>query len=81
METVKVTFHEFWIGDVDDPSLYYTMEIDRMMRTVKGQWVTGHAKDVTYQVETYNNHYHGYKVTMKADMDDKTAVYYKLLWD
>lgn len=77
----KIKFHEFWIGDVDDPSIYYNMEIDRMMDTVKGKWVAGNSSSVNYLVESTDKYIPGYKVTMVADMDDKKAVYYRLLWD
>lgn len=75
-----VLFHEFRLGDVEDPEIYAAGPILDWEKTEAGQWVMAHAQDPTFQifpdVECY-----GYKVSILGKLEERDEVYYRLKYD
>ena len=76
-----VLFHEFRLGDVEDPEIYAAGPIIDWEKTEAGQWVMEHA------VETPEFHIgidytsYGYKVAIIGKLEERDEVYYRLKYD
>ena len=75
-----VLFHQFRLGDVEDPEIYAAGPILDWEKTEAGQWVMAHAHDPTFNIhpdmETY-----GYKVSITGQLEERDEVYYRLKYD
>lgn len=77
---MRITFHTFSMGDVEDPEIMAAQPIYAWQRTEHGNWVMQHAHDVAYDIHTDPTCY-GYKVTIHGIIADapKVTEYY-LRW-
>jgi len=76
---MKVTFHSFSMGDVDDPDVYAAQPIWEWQQTEQGQWVIAHAQDLRYYTGA-DLHNFGYRITIKGDLEPHLATEYFLKW-
>lgn len=70
-------FHEFSLGDVEDPEIYAASPMYEWQQTDKGQWVMQHCQDPTYRIvpDVYN---FGYRVIIYGDLSAEDATYFTL---
>ena len=77
---MKITFHTFSMGDVDDVDIYAAQPIYEWQQTNQGRWVMENAHDLTYYTgaDPYN---FGYKISITGEIGDprKVTEYY-LRW-
>lgn len=64
---MRLIFHEFIMGDVDDVDIYVTEPIYNWQQTEHGRWVMEHAHDLTYLTGPDINTL-GYKVSIVGDL-------------
>lgn len=76
----KVLFHQFNIGDSEDPEIYAAQPLWDWQQTEHGQWVMEHAVDPTYHVDVSANTF-GYQVTITGMLTDKDEVFYRLKYE
>jgi hypothetical protein len=76
---ITMTFHEFTMGDVEDPDIYVAQPIYEWQQTAKGQWVMDHASDLQYYTAP-DPYSFGYKVTIRGTIEEKTATEFCLKW-
>lgn len=77
---MKITFHTFAMGDVQDPDVYAAMPILKWQHSAQGQWVMQHAHDITYTTAV-GPHSFGYQVSIHGTLDDPVHVTeYFLRW-
>ena len=77
---MKITFHQFTMGDVDDLDVYVAQPIWEWQQTDQGQWVMEHAQDLRYHTSA-NPATFGYRIRISGDLDDKQATEYFLRWN
>jgi hypothetical protein len=77
---VKITFHTFGMGDVEDPELYASMPLADFMTTEKGKWIKANCADPQYIIRPDMNTY-GNKVFIYGEVDERLATEYFLRWD
>ena len=70
-------FHEFTLGDVEDPEIYAAGPLYAWQNTEKGQWVLEHFKDTAYRIGVDQNSF-GYKVTVYGNLSQQDATYFTL---
>ena len=70
-------FHQFNLGDVEDPDIYAAQPIWEWQQTEKGRWVMEHGIELTYSIQPDPFNY-GYKVTITGSLNQKDEFYYKL---
>jgi hypothetical protein len=77
---VKITFHTFGMGDVEDPEIYASFPLSEFMSTEKGQWIKANCLDPQYiicpDMTTYGN-----RVFVYGEVDERLATEYFLRWD
>jgi hypothetical protein len=77
---VKITFHTFGMGDVEDPELYAGFPLADFMLTEKGQWIRANCRDPQYIIRpdatTYSN-----RVIVYGEVEERLATEYFLKWD
>lgn len=76
----KILFHQFNLGDVEDPQLYAAGPLLEWEKTEAGKWVMEHAHDPTFQVCPDMERF-GYKVTVTGSLEEQDEVYYRLKYD
>jgi hypothetical protein len=64
---VKVIFHCFTMGDVDDVDIYVAEPIYQWQQTEQGKWVMEHAQDLTYHTAADPNTF-GYRVSIHGEI-------------
>jgi len=77
---VKITFHTFGMGDVEDPELYASMPLADFMATEKGQWIKANCADPQYIIRPDMTTY-GNRVFVYGEVAEKLATEYFLRWD
>jgi hypothetical protein len=70
---VKLRFHSFRLGDVEDPSIYAAPGILAWQDTAQGQWAMNHARDVEFVIQTDPTDY-GYQVVIQGQIDDPKLI-------
>lgn len=70
-------FHEFTLGDVEDPEIYAAQPLYEWQITDMGKWVMQHCTNPTYKVSVDQNTF-GYKVTIYGDLTDEDTTYFTL---
>lgn len=70
-------FHEFKLGDSEDPELYAAQPLWEWQQTEQGQWVMKHCSEPKYTVSVDPNYY-GYKVTIYGELSNEDATYFTL---
>ena len=76
----KIVFHQFRLGDVEDPEIYAAGPIIDWERTEAGQWIMENAHDTRFHIHTDYDTY-GYKVTITGQLEEQDEVYYRLKYD
>jgi len=77
---MKITFHRFNMGDVEDIDIYVAEPIYRWQQTSQGRWVMEHAHDLTYHTQIDAHHW-GYDVVIRGEINDpKRITEYFLRW-
>lgn len=66
---MKVTFHSFGMGDVDDVDVYVAEPISRWQHTEQGRWVMEHARDLRYYIAPDMSTF-GHLVTIRGEIDN-----------
>ena len=74
---MRVRFHEFRIGDVDDVAVMITFPIGEWQHTDHGKWVMRNATDITWNSRP---DFLGLVVTVYGDLTDQQATEYFLRW-
>jgi hypothetical protein len=70
-------FHEFNLGDVEDPEIYAATPLCDWQNSEQGRWIMQHCRDPKYKVsvDPYN---YGYKVIVYGDLTPEAATYFTL---
>jgi hypothetical protein len=76
---LKITFHTFGMGDVDDPELYATLPLGEFMDTDKGQWIRDNCRDPQYVIRP-DPHSYGIRVIVYGEVEESAATEYFLRW-
>jgi len=77
---MKIDFHRFTLGDVEDPEIYAAAPIWEWQQTEQGQWVMEHAHDLTYYQQVNQNIW-GYEFVIRGTLPDGPLVTeYLLRW-
>jgi len=77
---MKITFHTFSMGDVDDVDIYVAQPIYEWQQTPHGQWAMQHAQNLTYHTAP-DLHTFGYRVAITGDIDPGSQLTeYLLKW-
>lgn len=66
---MKIRFHTFALGDVDDIDIYAAEPISQWLSSEKGRWANKHARDLTYLYGPDPGTF-GYKVVIEGHVDD-----------
>lgn len=77
---MKITFHSFRMGDVDDVDIYVAQPIYEWQQTEKGKWVMAHARDLQYHTSADSSCF-GYRTTIRGELEERTATEYLLRWN
>ena len=65
---MKVTFHSFAMGDVEDLDIYVAAPISQWQQTEQGQWAMENATDLRYYTMPDHNTF-GYKIAIRGNID------------
>jgi hypothetical protein len=76
---VKINFHSFGMGDVEDPELYAAFPLSEFMETEKGQWIKFNCKDPKYIIRPDNTTF-GNRIIVYGEVEEKLATEYFLKW-
>jgi hypothetical protein len=77
---MKITFHTFTMGDVEDVDIYVAEPIYQWQQTDHGRWVMEHAHDLTYYTGTDPCGF-GYLISIRGTVNDpKRITEYFLRW-
>ena len=77
---MKITFHTFTMGDVEDLDIYAAEPIYRWQQTDHGRWVMEHAHDLTYHTSADLLSF-GYLISIRGTINDpKRVTEYFLRW-
>jgi hypothetical protein len=76
---VKIDFHSFGMGDVEDPELYAALPLGEFMDTDKGQWIRANCRDPRYIIRPDPNTY-GHRVIVYGEVEEPAATEYFLKW-
>ena len=66
---MKILFHTFAIGDVDDVDIYAAQPISQWLESEKGRWANKNARDLTYLYGPDPSTF-GHKVVIEGYIDD-----------
>ena len=78
--TMKVIFHSFTMGDVEDLDIYIAQPIWEWQQTDKGKWVMANATDLKYYTYADPSTF-GHKITIRGEIEDIKATEYFLRWN
>ena len=70
-------FHQFQLGDVEDPDLYAAQPIWEWQQTEKGKWIMEHGLNLSYSISP-DLHTFGYKVSIVGTLNPDDEVYFTL---
>ena len=70
-------FHQFNLGDVEDPDIYAAHPMWEWQQTEKGRWVMEHGLELAYSIHP-DVHNFGYKVSITGSLNQDDEVYYTL---
>ena len=77
---MKVTFHTFRMGDVDDIDIYVAQPIWEWQQTDQGRWVMDNAYDLVYQTVADYAAW-GHIIAIQGEIQDpKKLTEYFLRW-
>jgi hypothetical protein len=66
---MKITFHTFTMGDVEDPDIYAAEPVLKWQQTEQGTWAMEHAHDLTYFTSA-DPHSFGYLISIRGDVEE-----------
>lgn len=78
--TIKLTLHQFIMGDVEDPQLYAAAPIYDWQQTEKGKWCMENALDEIKFYITQDYQHYGYRVALVGTLSDIDHTYFQLKW-
>ena len=70
-------FHQFNLGDVEDPDIYAAQPMWEWQQTEKGRWVMEHGLELAYSIYPDVQNF-GYKVSITGLLNSEDEVYYTL---
>ena len=73
----KVNFHEFTLGDVEDPGIFAEIAISNWLATEHGSWVQKHAHNLIWGF-TQTEDMFGHLVRINGELTDQDATVYYL---
>jgi hypothetical protein len=77
---MRITFHTFQMGDVDDVDIYVAAPIYDWQQTEHGQWVMKHARELRYYTRP-DIAFWGTEIAISGDLEDGPLVTeYFLKW-
>lgn len=77
---MKINFHTFTMGDVEDPEIYAAEPIHQWQQTEQGRWVMKHAHNLTYHQQPDAVTW-GYRFVIRGDLNDPRKITeYFLRW-
>lgn len=76
-ESLRINFHSFTLGDVDDIEIHASQPIYEWQQTPQGKWVMQHAQDLAWQHQLDPNVW-GYRVTVYGYLQPQLATEYVL---
>ena len=77
---MKITFHIFNIGDVEDIDIYVAEPIYQWQQTEQGRWVMENAYNLTYHTQI-DQRFWGQDVAIRGEINDpKKITEYFLRW-
>ncbi len=77
---MKITFHTFRMGDVEDVDVYVSAPIYEWQQTNKGRWVMENAYDLKYYTSPDPTSF-GYQINIRGEIKDpKKLTEYFLRW-
>lgn len=77
---MKITFHTFCMGDVEDVDIYIAEPIHQWQQTDQGRWVMENAYDLTYYT-TADPSTFGHRIAIRGEIKDpKKITEYFLKW-
>lgn len=78
--TVKVVFHTFSIGDVEDPEIYASMGLSEWRKTERGIWCWENSIGPIHFHSMLDTQMYSYKVAITGELSPENFTYYKLKW-
>jgi hypothetical protein len=75
----RIVFHEFTLGDVEDPELYAAVPLGKFMDTELGHWVKQNCDDPQYIIRPDPTTF-GTRVIVYGEVCEQAAVFYQLKW-
>jgi hypothetical protein len=77
---MKITFHTFSMGDVDDVDIYVAEPIYQWQQTEQGRWVMEHAHNLAYHTLADPVQW-GHRIAIRGEITDpKKQTEYFLRW-
>lgn len=77
---MKITFHTFTMGDVEDVDIYAAQPIYEWQQTPKGQWAMENAHNLTYHT-TQDFSLMGHRIVIRGEINDpRKQTEYFLRW-
>jgi hypothetical protein len=76
---MKINFHTFTMGDVDDIDIYAAQPIWEWQQTEQGKWAMANASDLKYYTHADHNTF-GHRITIRGELEDIKATEYYLKW-
>lgn len=70
-------FHEFTMGDVEDPEIYAASPIYEWQQTDQGKWVLEHCSNASYKIMADYTSF-GYRIVIYGDLSQEDATYFTL---
>lgn len=77
---VKLIFHTFRMGDVEDPYLYAAFPIGEWQKTEHGRWVMEHAVGEPVFWCDPDPAQLGYRISITGELEESDATYFQLRW-
>lgn len=70
---MRITFHNFYLSDVDDVDVYAAGPIHQWQQTEQGRWVSANAKNLMYYTNP-DPYTLGYRVRISGVIEDGPAL-------
>lgn len=80
LQTDKVVFHSFSIGDADDPMLMASYPVMQWQETEQGKWCCENAEGDIYLQSMADPITFGYKLVIVGELSEANHTYFKLKW-
>lgn len=65
------------LGDPSDPDIVMNIVFNELMKSERGQWLKAYSRKFSYK---FDNNDYGLTYNIFADMNDHTAMIYRLTW-